>query len=165
MALVGTTDDLDEFVYAGRPILPEKDSYSVTLQGGVEYSDIPGGMSKSQLQFYNSPYNVSVNYIGLDAFKIDYIENFLNRNRGQKFIAHLAISDSKIEPYVVQYLERGQVSKTGFNGSISLTLQVEPAVDTCFQQVIIDYGKCMGNPLCFWDDVQDAVSGLQEIQP
>ena len=68
--------------------------------------------------------------LGLDDYKVWYMENFLNKNRGQKFIATLLIGNTELEEFVVQYLGRPKISKTGFNGSVSLTLQVEPAIDT-----------------------------------
>lgn len=161
MALQGDTSDLDEFVYGGQPILPEKDSYRVSTPYGVVTSDTAGGLLKSQLQFFNEPYTVNVNYIAVDQFKISYIENFLLRNAGQKFIATLLIG-GVLEEFVVQYLGQPQISQTGFNGNVSLTLQVEPAVDVCYQQFIREFGPCMGNPqsvFCYVDEgVKDWVS-------
>lgn len=143
MALIGDTTGLDEFVYAGKPILPEQDSYQLKIPGGVVRSDIAGGLPKSQLQFYNFPYEVTGQYRGLDGFKIAYIENFLDQHRGQKFIAYLLISSGDIEPFIVQYRGDPQVSKTGFNGSTSITFEVEPAIDRCYQKFILDWGACL----------------------
>lgn len=144
--LIGDTSDLDEFVYDGKPILPEQDSYSVKIPGGVVSSDIPGGLPKSQLQFYNFPYEVSGQYRALEGFKAAFIENFLEQHRGQKFIAYLLISSGEIEPFIVQYKGIPSVSKTGFNGSVSLTFEIEPAIDRCWQQWILDIGKCIAGP-------------------
>ncbi len=157
MALIGDTSDLDRFEFACEPILPEKDSYSISLPDGTVVSDLPGGMTKQQLQFFNQAYTVNVTYVGLDAFKIDFIEGFLLRNSGQKFIASLAISDSIIDEYVVQYFGSPNIAKTGFNGQVTLSLQVEPAIDVCFQQFIRDYGETVGNPTEIINDTDAAV--------
>lgn len=154
MALSGFTDDLERFKYAGLPILPEKDSYSIGLPNGSVTSDLPGGLTKSQVQFFNMPYTVNVKYVALDAFKIDFIISFLTRHVGQKFIASLAIESSNIDEYVVQYVRDLSVKKTGFNGEISFTLQVDPVIDRCFEQMIADFGPCIGNPepiFCYTD--------------
>ena len=160
MALIGDTSDLERFQYAGKYILPEKGSYSVRAKSGAVYSEVNGGMTKQQLQFLNQPYYVSVTYIALDQFKIDYINNFLKRNDGQKFVTQLMIESGHIEEYVVQVVGDTDSSMTGFNGSISLTLEVEPAIDTCWVQFINDYAPCMGNPCEFFNIVDEGVQAL-----
>jgi len=160
MALIGDTSDLERFQYAGEYILPEKGSYSVTAKSGAVYSEVNGGMTKQQLQFFNQPYYVSVTYFGLDAFKMDYISNFLKRNDGQKFVTQLMIEKSLLEEYVVQVIGDIDWSNTGFNGSISLTLEVEPSVDTCWIQFINDYAPCMGNPCEMFNYVDEGVQAL-----
>jgi len=145
MVIVGQVDDLDVFEYGGKPILPEKESYSVKLQDGVVSSDFAAGMSKQQIQFLNAPYYVSVTYVGLDGFKMAYMENFLNNNRGQKFVATLLIGGTELEQFVVQQVSAPNIKRTGFNGSLSITLEVEPAIDQCFMEFIMEYGKCIGS--------------------
>ena len=160
MALIGDTSDLERFYYAGEYILPERDSYSITAKSGAVYSEVNGGMTKQQLQFLNQPYYVSVTYIALDQFKIDYINNFLKRNDAQKFVTQLMIESGHIEEYVVQVVGDTDSSMTGFNGSIPLTLEVEPAIDTCWVQFINDYAPCMGNPCEFFNIVDEGVQAL-----
>lgn len=143
MALVGDTSDLDELLYGGSPVLPEQNSYSVTIPGGVVRSDLDGGLPKSQLQFFNKPYLASVTYVGLDGFKIAYLENFFERHRGQKFIANLLISSGEVEPFVVQFVGEPSFSKTGFNGSCQISYEVQPGIDRCYQQSILDLGQCL----------------------
>ncbi|AUR97518.1 hypothetical protein NVP1240O_18 [Vibrio phage 1.240.O._10N.261.52.F8] len=145
MAVIGNVDDLDVFEYGGKPILPEKESYTVKLQNGLQVSDVSAGMSKQQIQFLNAPYYVNVTYVGLDSFKMAYIENFLNNNRGQKFVTTLLIGGTELDQFVVQQMDVANIKRTGFNGSLSITLEVEPAIDQCFMQFIMDYGQCMGS--------------------
>ena len=160
MAIKGSIDGLDVFNYAGEPILPEQDSYQVGIISGAVYSETPGGMTKSSLAFFNQPYTVNVTYQGLDAFKLDYIQNFLIANNGQKFVASLMIEQSNLEQYVVQMLGDFEVSKTGFNGSISVSFEVDPAIDQCFVQVIRDWGLCVGNPSQTWCYTDMAIGAL-----
>ena len=161
MALVGDTSDLERFKYAGEYILLEKGSYSVTAKSGAVYSETNGGMTKQQLQFLNQPYYVSVTYIALDQFKIDHINNFLRRNDGQKFVTQLMVESGHLEEYVVQVVgDVGGSSMTGFNGSISLTLEVDPSVDACWVQFIKDYAPCMGNPCEMFKYVDEGVQAL-----
>lgn len=132
MALRGDTSDLDRLVYGGKPVLPERDSYSVRLRGGVVSSDISGGLTKQMVQFTNAPYSVSVNYKGLDQGKATWLSNFFDKRRGERFIATLLIGGTELEEFVVQQISDATFKTSGINGSISLTLQVEPAVDNCF---------------------------------
>lgn len=161
MAVIGDTSDLDEFIYGGRPILPEKDSYSESILGGVVASDSAGGSVKQQLQYVGGAATRKVTYILLSGFKSDYVSKFLTKNRGQKFIAYL-LGDSGIEPFVVQYLdENPSVSKTGFNGSVSLTLQVEPANDRCYDEWLLWNLACYGDELgCVMKNTGDAIKVL-----
>ena len=130
--LKGDTSDLSRLTYGGKPVLPERDSYQVKLRGGVVASDIAGGLQKQLLQFTNAPYQVSVNYKGLDQAKATWLSNFFDQRRGERFIATLLIGGTELEEFVVQVVSQPTWKTTGFNGSISVTLQVEPAVDTCF---------------------------------
>jgi hypothetical protein len=143
MALSGDTSDLDELIYGGSPVLPEQNSYSVTTPGGVVRSDVDGGLPKSQLQFYNKPHLASATYIGLDGFKIAYLENFFERHRGQKFIAHLLVLSGEVEPFVVQFVGEPSFSKTGFSGSCQISYEVQPGIDRCYQQSMLDLGQCL----------------------
>ncbi|AZU97857.1 hypothetical protein [Vibrio phage LP.2] len=143
MATTGDVSDLDELIYGGSPVLPEQNSYSVSIPGGVVRSDVDGGLPKSQLQFFNKPYTASVTYIGLDGFKIAYIENFFERNRGQKFIAYFLISSGEVEPFVCQFVGEPSFSKTGFNGSVQVSYEVQPGIDRCYQQSILALGQCL----------------------
>jgi hypothetical protein len=161
--VTGDVSDLDVFEYGGKSILPEKDSYSLSLQGGVESSSLTAGLDKQLLQFMNAPFNVSVSYVGLDASKILYIEAFLNKNRGQKFVADLLIGNTEIEPFVVQYIGRPSINKTGFNGSVSLTLQVEPAIDRCFNNWVLENFKCVSG--ADWCEIFNNTEEGVEIWP
>lgn len=145
MATVGDISDLDELLFGGNPFLPDAGSYSVSIQGGVISSTGQGGLSKQQLQFYNSPYSVKVSYSGTQ-FEMGYLENFFNKNRGQRFVAHLDIGGTGIEPFVVQVTNRPSVSKTGFTGSVSITYEVEPATDKCYQESMLELAVCIGDP-------------------
>lgn len=162
----GDVTELDVFQYAGKPILPQKDSYSVTLQGGVTSSDVTGGLPKQMVMTTNAPYRVNATYSMLDGGMAAFVENFINLNRGQKFVAYLLIASGEIEPFVVQVAETAQISKTGFNGSISLSLDVEPAVDNCLVEWYHEYFQCQSAPdwkyIC--DATQFSVDNLPEAQ-
>ncbi|MGB1320890.1 MAG: hypothetical protein ACPG5L_08160 [Vibrio gallaecicus] len=161
MALVGDTSDLSRLEYGGNPVLPEKQSYSVSTPDGTVVSDIPGGLPKSQLQYFNQPYEVSVTYQNLDGFKSAYLENFFSLHQGQAFIATLLISGTETEEFVVKYLGNSSHSRTGFNGSLSINLVVEPAIDRCFQQVIMDWAPCAGSSTCeIWNNINTGIGAL-----
>ena len=145
MALTGDTSELDVLMYGGEEKLPEQSSYTLTLQTGVISSSYAGGMDSQEIQFLDSPYNVSCTYEAMDGFEINYLNEFFNRNRGQKFIATLLVG-GELEQFVVQRTNDAKPKMTGFNGSISVTYQVVPAVDRCWQQTIFDWGQCMRGP-------------------
>lgn len=144
MSLKGDTSDLDRLHYGGKPVLPERDSYTVKLRGGVVASDVAGGLSRQLLQFTNAPYQVSVNYKGLDQAKASWLANFFDLRRGERFIATLLIGGTELEEFVVQQVGGPSSWKTtGFNGSLTVTLQVEPAVDTCFIEWADEAYQCV----------------------
>lgn len=159
MAISGDVTGLEYFNYAGERVLPEKDSYSLTNPDGVVSSSLPGGLPKSAIQFFNDPYTVSVTYVAVDGYKINYIENFFKQNRGQKFIAKLAVSHF-FEDFVVQVDGQPNITKTGFNGSATVTYKVEPSVDRELEQVFYDWGKNAGNAGEIWDLINQAVQAL-----
>lgn len=159
--LVGDTSDLDRLIYGGKPVLPEQQSYSTTTPDGTVVSSVPGGLPKSQLQYLNQPYKVSVTYKSLDGFKSAYIENFFALHQGQAFIASLLIGGTETEEFVVKYLGDTKHSRTGFNGSVSVDLIVEPAIDRCFQSVIQGWGACLGGDTAqVWLDTNEAIKAL-----
>ena len=145
MALKGDTSDLDRLQYGGVPILPERDSYKVTTPDGVVSSDVAGGLPKTQLQYLNQPYEVSVTYKSLDGFKAAYIQNFFTKHQGQAFIATLLLEGTALDEYVVKYLGSTDHNKTGYYGTMTVKLLVDPAVDACFMDVIQDWGNCAGS--------------------
>jgi len=145
MALTGDTSDLERLIYGGKPILPEQQSYSVETPDGTVVSSVPGGLPKTSVQYFNQPYKVSVTYKSLDGFKALYLEDFFTRHQGQAFIANLLIGNTETEEFVVKYLGTSKHSKTGFNGSMSIDLIVEPSIDRCFQAFLAEYAPCMGS--------------------
>jgi hypothetical protein len=159
--LVGYTDDLDRFQYGGKMKLPEQSSYSVTTSDGSVVSSVAGGLTKSQIQYFDQPYQTKVNYIAKDGFEAAYISNFLALHNGQKFIAELLVGGTETEEFVVMYLGDTTGSLTGFNGSFPVTLIVEPGIDRCFQQVIQDWGECAGSDTCdIWNNADNAIKAL-----
>lgn len=161
MALVGFTDDLERFQYGGRMKLPEQSSYQLTTQDGTVVSSVAGGLPKSQVQYFSQPYGVDVNYRAMDAFEAAYISSFLNRHNGQKFIAELLIGNTETEEFVVMYTGNTKGSLTGFSGNFPVSLIVEPAVDRCFEQVILDWGSCLGGDTCeVWNLTNEAIKEL-----
>ncbi|AUR94749.1 hypothetical protein NVP1198B_39 [Vibrio phage 1.198.B._10N.286.54.F4] len=145
MSLIGETSDLDRLEYGSKPVLPEQQSYSTTTPDGTVVSSVAGGLPKSQLQYMNQPYKVSVTYKSLDAFKSAYLENFFALHQGQAFIASLLIGGTEVEEFVVKYLGDTTHARTGLSGSMSVDLIVEPAIDRCFQSIVQEWGACRGS--------------------
>ena len=159
MAISGSTEGLETLQYADEPVLPDKDSYSVQIPGGVVTSNLPGGLPKSQIQFFNGVYTVGATYVGLDGFKINYLENFFKRTRGQKFIARLAV-DYFFEDFIVQVQGEPIASKTGFNGSISVKYSVEPSVDRELEKLLYDWGQNAGHAGNIWRVINKGIQAL-----
>jgi hypothetical protein len=160
MALIGDTSNLDTLMYAGEIVEPLAGSYTVTLPNGVVSSNIAGGMSKMQLQFINAPYYVNCTYRTFDYFEASMLEGFFLQHRGQKFIAYLIIEQSTPQPYIVQVMNDVEDAKNSAGGDISITYEVYPAIDRCFQKVVVEWGKCVGNPSRVWCDVNEGVKSL-----
>ena len=147
MAIIGDATDLDTFAYGGANLLPDRDSYQLATPNGVVASNIAGGLTKLGLQYFNSPANLTVTYFMESVAKINYVKAFLRQNNGEKFIASLAVDYGTVEEYVVQYLGTPQISETGFNGTLRLSLEVQPSFDACMDQFSVDFA-CMGNDIC-----------------
>lgn len=162
MALKGDTSNLDTFTHAGAPMLPLASSYNVTLPNGVAASSIAGGMSKMQLQFQNAPYYVSCTYRTMNYFDSAYIEGFFKRHLGQKFIAYLVLEGTSPEPYVVQVISEIETTKRADGGDTAITYEVMNATDRCYEQVIQDWGECVGNPTCVWADIAQGIRNLPD---
>ena len=161
MALSGDTSDLDRLIYGGKPVLPEQQSYSTTTPDGTVVSSVPGDIPKTAIQYFSQPYKVSVTYVSLDGFKSSYLENFFALHQGQAFIANLLVGGTETEEFVVKYIGDSKHSRTGFNGSMSIDLIVEPSIDRCFQQVIQEWGECRGSDTAqIWCDTNLAIKAL-----
>lgn len=145
MALVGFTDDLERFQYGNKMKLPQQGGYKLTMPDGAVVSSVPGGLPKSQLQYFSQPFSVDVTYIAMDAFEANYISDFLRRHNGQRFIAELLINKTETEEFVVEYIGSASGTLTGFNGNFPLTLVVQPSIDRCWQQFIADFAPCIGS--------------------
>lgn len=160
MALIGDTSNLDTLKYAGEIAEPLAGSYAVTLPNGVVTSTMSGGMSKMQLQFVNAPYYVTCTYRTFDYFEASFMEDFFLQHQGKKFIAYLVIEQSTPQPYIVQVMNDVEDVKNSAGGDISITYEVYPAIDRCFQKVVREWGQCVGNPAQIWCDVNEGVKLL-----
>jgi len=139
----GDVTGLAVLQYGGKPVLPERNSYQMTLPNGVVSSSFGGGLSKQQVQFQSAPYQVSCTYVGLDGGKAAWLANFFNRNQGLPFVATLLLDDGSIDQYVVQRMDNTPVPLTGFNGSFTVTYEVAPAIDTCFADWTYEAYQCV----------------------
>lgn len=161
--LNGDTDDLERLIYGGDYLLPEKDSFSSTDPSGVVRPDIGVGWQKSQLQYVSALEVMSVTYKALSKGKIDFIDRFLKRNRGQAFVAMLPNKRNQTEERVCQFIDSPvKFTKTGFNGSVELTLQVEPSDNPCFEAFLDLVDPCWGDSTC---GIANALDGAVKAWP
>lgn len=146
MAIKGDITGLEVLEYGGAPLVPLNNGYSRGPKSGVIQSDISGGLTKQNKRYYNQPYVVQASfYLGSPAL-VDFLNVFVNRNEGKKFICHLAADYAYVEPHVVQVISDWQQSDVDyFSSTVTLTLEVVSGRIACYDNFIYDFNKCVGD--------------------
>lgn len=158
MATKGDISDLDELFFGGKPIVPLVSGFSRTRRSGVIRSDVTGGSIRQRKKFFNMPHIADVSFYLRSAAAQDFIQAFINRNEGKKFICHLSADRPIVEPYVVQALgDWRHVEVNALNGTVSCQFEIFSTSELVLDQFSYDYYSHMG------DDMYGIITGLSEI--
>lgn len=148
MATKGDISDLDTLLFGGKPMVPQVaiGGYSRSRKSGVVNSDLMAGATRQRKKYFGNVHVANVTFYLETAQQQDYMEIFVNRNEGKKFICHLAADRPLVEPYVVQIISEVEYSDVNAkDSSASMTLEIfsvrEPALDDLLFELYPVYGS------------------------
>ena len=158
MATTGDVSGLDILIYGGKPMVPLTSGFSRRRQSGVISSDTSGGASRQRKKYYGGTHIVTADFYLETAQQQDYMELFVSRNEGKRFICHLAADRPLVEAYVVQII--GDVEYTEVNAKESratMTMEVFSVREQSLDDYLYENYQVMG------DSLYNTMKGLHEI--
>ena len=154
MATKGDISDLDVLLYGGSPMVPLAEGFNRSRQGGVNRSDVSGGATRQRKKYYGTTHIAQVTFYLGSQSKMDFIQLFINRNEGKKWICHLAADRPLVEPYVVQTLgDWNHTEVNALRGTVTVQLEIFSARDECLDGIIYPLYQCIGDDLCEYLDM------------
>lgn len=158
MATKGDISDLDVLKFGGKPLVPLVSGFNRIRRSGVIRSDVAGGTTRQRKKYFNMPHVADVTFYLRSTAAQDYIQLFINKNEGKKFICHLAADRPIVEPYVVQAVNEWQhVEVSAVDGTVTCQFEIFSVRDECLDQFMFDLYPCMG------DDLYCIINGMGEI--
>lgn len=160
MATKGDISDLDVLMFGGEPVIPQVaiGGYSRTRNSGVTMSTSPGGASRQRKKYFGNTHIAEVTFYNETAQQQDYMEMFITRNEGKRFICHLQADRPIVEPYVVQIVSEAQYSDVNAkDSSVSMTLEIFSVRDAVLDDWLYELYPILGSDLYPW------LIGLHEI--
>lgn len=158
MATKGDVSDLDVLMFGGKPLVPLVSGFNRVRRSGVVRSDVGGGSTRQRKKSFNMPHIASVTFYLRSPAAQDFIQSFINRSEGKKFICHLSADRPIVEPYVVQAIDDWQhVEVDAIAGTVTCQFEIFSTKEDCLDQFFYDFYSCMG------DDLFCILSGMSEI--
>ncbi len=149
MATKGDISDLDVLLYGGQPVVPLVEGFTRTRQGGVIRSDVSGGASRQRKKYYGTTHLAQATFYLRSPAMQDFIQLFINKNEGKRWICHLAADRPLVEPYVVQALtDWNHVEVNALRGSVTVQLEIFSARNQCADEFLGAVYPCMGDDIC-----------------
>lgn len=154
MATKGDISDLDVLLYGGQPVVPLVEGFTRTRQGGVIRSDVSGGASRQRKKYYGTTHLAQATFYLSSPAMQDFIQLFINRNEGKRWICHLAADRPLVEPYVVQALtDWNHVEVNALRGSVTVQLEIFSARNQCADETLGVLYPCIGDDICEYLDL------------
>lgn len=150
MATKGDISDLDVLQFGGKPIVPQvgQGGFERVRNSGVVRSDVAGGASRQRKKYFNNTHIAEVVFYLETAQEQDFMELFVTRNEGKKFICHLAADRPLVEPYVVQFDSQVRYSDVDAKDSIaSATLEIFSVRDQVLDDYLFEMYQIIGGDL------------------
>lgn len=148
--------DLPHLRYAGKMLLPERDSYSYTPPRGVVQSNIGGQLSRLGRANIGGPAMVSCTLFLNDPAMLQWWDAFYNYSiaEGSKRFQMRLFVSGFIRDHVVQLIDTPQVTTAGWYGTVQLSLEAVPINDRCFNQSVLYFYECYGSSTsCMVNDI------------
>ncbi len=164
MATKGDISDLDQLIFGGKPIVPQVaiGGYSRTKNSGVIRSDTTGGATRQRKKYFGNVHVAEVTFYLETPAQQDFIEMFVNRNEGKKWICNLAADRPIVEPYVVQTVSEWSHNEINSkDANMSITLEIfsvrDPALDDFMFTLYGTLGENTHEWLDAWKLVNEAI--------
>lgn len=160
MATKGDISGLDVLVFGGKPIVPQvaQGGFERVKTSGVVRSAAAGGASRQRKKYFGNTHIAEVTFYLETAQQQDYMEMFINRNEGKRFICHLAADRPIVEPYVVQLDSDVTFSDVNAkDATASMTLEIFSARDPVLDDWLYELYQSIG------DTVGAYVNGFKDI--
>lgn len=149
MAIKGDVTGLDVLMFGQKPLVPLNSGFSRTRDSGVARSSSPGGASRLRKKYYGTTHLVNATFYLDSPAKQDFIQRFINRNEGKRFICHLAADRPIVEPYVVQAVsEWSHDDVSAIYGNVTVQLEVYSTSEPCLDEWFYNMYQCYGDDLC-----------------
>lgn len=158
MATKGDITDLDELIFGGNTLVPLVSGFNRYRRSGVVQSDVSGGTVRQRKKYFNMPHIADVSFY-LDSPGMQYyIQSFINKNEGKKFICHLSADRPIVEPYVCQAISDWQHNEVNaLKSTVTCQFEIFSTSEPCLDDFIATSYSCMG------DDMYCVIKGMGEI--
>ena len=158
MATKGDVSDLDTLIFGGKPLVPLVSGFNRFRRSGVIRSKVSGGSTRQRKKNFNMPHIAEVTFYLRSPASQDYIQTFINRNEGKKFICHLSADRPIVEPYVVQAISDWQhIEVNVVTGTVTCQLEIFSTREECLDNFTYEFYQCMG------DDLYCIITGMSDI--
>ena len=158
MATKGDVSDLDVLMFGGNALVPLVSGFNRVRRSGVVRSDVSGGTTRQRKKYFNMPHIADVTFYLRSPMVQDFIQSFINRNEGKKFICHLSADRPIVEPYVCQAIGDWQhVEVSAVEGTVTCQFEIFSTSEVCLDEFIYNSYACMG------EDMHCIISGMSEI--
>ena len=149
MAVKGDITGLDVLAFGQKPLVPLNSGFSRTRESGVARSSSPGGASRQRKKYYGTVHVVNVTFRLDTPAKQDFIQKFINRNEGKRFICYLAADRPVVEPYVVQAVsDWSHEDVSAIDSDVTVQLEVYSTSEPCLDAYLYTMYQCYGDDLC-----------------
>ena len=158
MSTKGDISDLDVLMFGGNALVPLVSGFNRFRRSGVVQSDVSGGASRQRKKYFNMPHVANASFDLPSPMAQDFMQSFINRNEGKKFICHLSADRPIVEPYVCQAVSEWQFSEVNaIYSTVNCQFEIFSTSDVCLDEFIYNSYACMG------DDMHCIILGMSEI--
>lgn len=168
MATKGDISGLDVLKFGDEYLIPQvaQGGFSRSKKSGVVRSDTAGGASRQRKKYFGNTHIAEVTFYLETAQHQDFMEMFINRNEGKRFICHLAADRPIVEPYVVQIDSEVSFSDVNAKDAIAtMTLEIFSARDTVLDDYLYEmynlYGVNYAGTLLGYREIVEAMPNDQ----
>lgn len=160
MATKGDISGLSVLKFGNEYLVPQvaQGSFERYRKSGVVRSEAAGGATRQRKKYYGNVHVADVTFYLETAQHQDFMEMFINRNEGKRFICHLSADRPIVEPYVVQIVSECNFSDVDAKDAIvSMTLEIFSARDTVLDDYLYEMYSLYGSDYAY------TINGYREI--